>query len=110
MNIEMNKLLTNSWQKMTHWWGNPELGYECWGKQYTKGYSHVYVFGKPYNKEDKMSGYVFCVRHSHSGMFKKDSTPEQVMEYIDLRQKLGLLDNGRNLTKNELKKLKLWNG
>ena len=33
----MDKLLTNKWQKMTHWWGNPELGYDCWGKKYKDG-------------------------------------------------------------------------
>jgi len=104
MNIEMDKLLTNKWQKMTHWWGNPELGYDCWGKKYKDGF-RVYIFGKKDNhkKEYEIWDYHFCVRDHYGAAFKKDSTPEQVMEYIDLRQKLKLLDSGRNLTKNELK-------
>ena len=103
----MDELLTDTWQKMPYWWGNLDLGYECWGKRYKSGYSKVYIFGRKHKHKEQheITDYSFCVRHSHSGMFKKDSSPEELMKYLDLRYKLDLLDHGRSLTDKELEKL-----
>jgi hypothetical protein len=108
MVIKADKTLTNKWELQPEWYGNPELGYECWGKKYQDG-SKVYVFGL----KDKHKGlheitdYHYVLRHSHSGMFNSDSSALEVMTYLDLRYKLGLLDSGKSLTETQLKLLKV---
>ena len=107
MTVLMDKLLTNEWTKMPYWWGNPDLGYECWGKKYPSGYSKVYIFGRKnkHKEEYQVSDYMYCVRESHSGMFRENSTPEQLMAYLDLRHKLRLMDSGRSLPETALKQI-----
>lgn len=106
MKIKYDKILTNEWVKLPEWWGNPSLGLDCWGKKYKDG-TKVYVFGlKDKHKEQfQISDFGFCVRNSHSGMLNSDSSAIDVMKYLDLRYKLGLIDHGRSLTENELKQL-----
>ena len=134
MEVGFDKLLTSKWTKLPYWWGNKDLGYDCWGKKYkTVGYNVVYIFGKEgigknnpcydyternpdgtYNVSTRYikeyidcSDWHFCLRHSHSGRLPIHigDTPEELMKYLDLRFKLGLLDHGRCLTEKELSKL-----
>jgi len=67
----------------------------------------VYVFGKidKHKELHQITDFHYVVRGSHSGMFESNSSAEEVMKYVDLRYKLKLLDHGRNLTEDELKKL-----
>jgi len=106
MEVEFDKTLTDKWEKLPYWWGNPELKFECWGKKY-KDSSKVYIFGKTdrHKEPHSITDFLFVVRNSHSEMFKKDSTSDELMNYVDLRYKLGLLSHGRNLTEKELQKL-----
>jgi hypothetical protein len=103
---EMDKLLTKKWVKMEYWYGNPELNLDCWGRKITsnrQGYN-VYVFGKKDQHKElyQITDFSFVVRNNFTGMFKPDSTAEELMAYIDFRAELGILSHGRSLTEKEL--------
>jgi hypothetical protein len=93
-------------EKMPQWHGNPDLGFDCFGKK--AGMYEIYVFGKSGKHKEKhqITDFSYCVSNLGSGMFKSDSSASDLMGYVDLRIKLDLLTSGRNLTEKELLKWK----
>lgn len=105
MKLEMNKLLTNEWQKMECWWGNTELGFECWGKKI--GGNYLYVWGKEdkHKEEYQVSDFMYSLVGEWSGMFKPNTSAEDLMKYVDFRH---ILSSGRNLTESEVKQFNIY--
>jgi len=97
------KILTDKWVKQPEWWGNPELGFDCWGKKF--GDLKVYVVGKKdrHKEEHVTNDYFYVVKGEFSGMLEKDTSAEQLMDYLDFRFEIGILDSGRSLTETEKK-------
>jgi hypothetical protein len=78
----MDKSLTTSWKQMPEWWGNPELGFECWGKVYNKNYGtyEVYVFGKKdYGKNSPQ--YDYTNKDPEKGFY--DESTRYIKGYVD---------------------------
>ena len=79
---------------------------ECFGKRLSRT---LFIIGEKdkHREIHNITDYSYVISGIGSGMFLPDSSVDQLKEYVELRDKLGILNHGRSMTDRELSRLTL---